>query len=137
MRIVGLDVSDARIGVAVTDELHLLVHGLGVVRRVGGRRDFEAITRLVGEPAPTRFVVGLPINMNDTEGPQALKVRAFGARLAAYFAVPVDFWDERLTTFDAEERLRAANVSARRRAELRDQVAATLILEGYLAGQRP
>ena len=137
MRIVGLDVSDARIGVAVADALALGVHGVGVVQRVGGARDFAAIDRLVGEPKPGRFVVGLPINMDDSEGPQARKVRAFGERLATHFSLPVEFWDERLTTFAAAEELRDAQVPARRRKALLDQVAARLILEGYLAQHRP
>ena len=136
MRIVGLDVSDARIGVAVADELALFVHAVGVVRRVGGRRDFDAIDRLVGEPRPGLFVVGLPINMDDTEGPQARKVRAFGARLATHSSLPVDFWDERLTTFAAADELRAAQVPQRRHKALLDQIAARLILEGYLAHHR-
>lgn len=136
MRIIGLDVSDARIGVAVVDELGLSAHPLGVVKRVGGQRDFDAIERLIGPPRPERYVIGLPLNMNDTEGPQAKKVRAFGERLAKHFGLPVDFWDERLTTFEAGERLRAANVPAKRHKELLDQVAAQLILEGYLAQQR-
>ena len=137
MRIVGLDVSDARIGVAVADELMPLVHSVGVVRRVGGQRDLDAIERLVGEPRPGRFVVGLPLNMNDSEGPQARKVRAFGDRLAAHFGLPVEFWDERLTTFAAADELRAAQVPQRRQKALLDQVAARLILEGYLAHHRP
>lgn len=132
MRIAALDVGDARIGVAVSDALGL-AHPAGVVRRVGGRRDLDAIARLVGEPPPERFVVGLPLNMDDTEGAQARKTRAFADRLAAHFGVPVALWDERLTTFEAGERLRAAGVRTRGRRGLRDQVAATIILEEYLA----
>jgi putative holliday junction resolvase len=133
VRIVGLDVSDARIGVAVADDATPLAHGIGVVKRVGGQRDLDAIDRLVGEPRPGRFVIGLPLNMDDSEGPQARKVRAFGDRLAAHFGLPVEFWDERLTTFAAADELRAASVPRRRHKGLLDQVAARLILEGYLA----
>jgi len=133
VRIAALDVGDARIGVAVTDARGSGAHAAGVVERVGGRRDFEAIARLVGEPPAGRFVVGLPLNLDDSEGPRARKTRAFGERLAAHFGVPVDFWDERLTTFEATERLRAAGVRARRQRGLRDQIAATIILEEYLA----
>src|SRR5881398_3368338 len=107
VRIAALDVGEARIGVAVSDELGITAQGLGVVRRVGGRRDLEALAALLAPYAPGRLVVGLPL----------------------------EFWDERLTTVAAERTLLEADVSRRRRRELIDKVAATLILQGYLARQ--
>jgi putative Holliday junction resolvase len=77
MRIAALDVGDARIGVAVSDELGITAQGIGVVQRVGGRRDLEALSQMLAPYAPERLVVGLPLNMNGTEGPQAARVRAF------------------------------------------------------------
>src|SRR5262247_573591 len=103
MRIAALDVGDARVGVAISDELGLTTRGLGVVRRRGGVRDLEAIARLVVPLAPARIVVGLPLNMDGSEGPQAAKVRRFAERLGTHTGLPVDLWDERLTTVEAEE----------------------------------
>jgi putative Holliday junction resolvase len=136
MRIAALDVGDVRIGVAVSDELGLTAQGVGVVRRVGGRRDLDALAHLLAPYAPERLVVGLPLNMNGSEGPQAVRVRTFAAKVAAHLGLPLEFWDERLTTVAAERALLEADLSRRRRRELVDQVAATLILEGFLA-RRP
>ncbi|SRR5213594_1327322 len=136
MRIAALDVGEARIGVAVSDELGITAQGLGVVRRVGGRRDLEALGALLAPYAPSRLVVGLPLDMRGTEGTAAARVRVFAERAAAHLALPLDYWDERLTTVAAERALLEADVSRRRRREVVDKVAATLILQGYLA-RRP
>jgi putative Holliday junction resolvase len=136
MRIAALDVGDARIGVAVSDELGITAQGVGVVQRVGGRRDLEALARILAPYAPERLVVGLPLNMNGTEGPQAARVRAFAEKAAAHLALPVEFWDERLTTVAAERILLEGDLRRKRRRELVDRVAAALILEGYLARRR-
>jgi len=133
MRIAALDVGDARIGVAVSDELGITAQGVGLVRRVGGRRDLQALADILRPYAPERLVVGLPLNMNGTEGPQATRVRAFATEVAAHLSLPLDFWDERLTTVAAERALLEADMSRRRRREVVDKVAATLILQGYLA----
>ncbi len=132
MRTAALDVGDARIGVAVSDELGMTARGIGVVRRVGGVRDLEAIARMLAPFTPARIVVGLPLNMNGSEGPQAAKVRAFAAKVENHLALPVALWDERLTSVEAEEALRAANVRPGRRRQLIDQEAAAIILESYL-----
>ena len=136
MRIAALDVGEARIGVGVSDELGITAQGLGVVRRVGGRRDLEALAALLAPYAPSRLVVGLPLDMRGTEGTAAARVRVFAERAAAHLALPLDYWDERLTTVAAERALLEADVSRRRRREVVDKVAATLILQGYLA-RRP
>jgi putative holliday junction resolvase len=132
MRTAALDVGDARIGVAVSDELGLTARGIGVVKRVGGVRDLEAIARMLAPYAPGRIVVGLPLNMNGTEGPQAAKVRTFAARVEGHLALPVALWDERLTSIEADETLRGARMSPARRRQLIDQEAAAIILESYL-----
>jgi putative Holliday junction resolvase len=133
MRIAALDVGEVRIGVAVSDELGIAAHGVGVVRRVGGRRDLEALVAMLAPYAPERLVVGLPLNMNGSEGPQAARVRTFAADVAAHTGLPVEFWDERLTTVAAGRVLLEADLSRRRRRGLVDKVAATLILQTYLA----
>src|ERR1043165_5762386 len=103
MRIAALDVGDARIGVAVSDELGITAQGIGVVRRVGGRRDLEALATMLAPYTPDRLVVGLPLNMNGSEGPQATRLRAFATKVADHFGIPLEFQDERLTTFAAEQ----------------------------------
>jgi putative Holliday junction resolvase len=132
MRIAALDVGEARIGVAVSDELGLTAQGIGVVARVGGRRDLEAVADVLAPYRPERLVVGLPLELSGAEGRQAAKVRAFAARVAEHLKLPLEFWDERLTTVAAERALLEADLSRRRRRQLVDQVAATLILQGYL-----
>jgi putative Holliday junction resolvase len=137
MRIAALDVGEARIGVAVSDELGITAQGVGVVRRVGGQRDLDALADLLSSYAPGRLVVGLPLSLDGREGPQAVKVRAFAEKAAAHLRLPLEFWDERFTTAAAERALLEADVSRRRRRGVIDQVAASLILQGYLAARRP
>src|SRR5881396_2576337 len=82
MRIAALDVGQARIGVAVSDELGITAQGIGVVKRVGGRRDLEALAAVLAPYAPGRLVVGLPLEMRGTAGTAAARVRAFAERAA-------------------------------------------------------
>jgi len=133
MRIAALDVGDARIGVAVSDELGLTARGIGVVKRVGGRRDLEALAKMLAPFAPAELVVGLPLNMDGSEGPRAVKTRVFGDKAAAHLGLPVVFVDERLTTVEAEETLRAMGTKRQKRRGLVDQVAAAGILRSYLS----
>ncbi len=135
MRIAALDVGEARIGVAVSDELGITAQPIGVVRRVGGQADLRALDELLGPYAPERLVVGLPLGMSGTEGTQAARVRAFAERAGAHLGLPVEFWDERLTTVAAERALLEADLSRRRRREVVDKVAASLILQSYLASR--
>jgi putative Holliday junction resolvase len=136
MRIAALDVGDARIGVAVSDELGLTARGIGVVKRVGGRRDLDALSAMLTAMSPARIVVGLPLNMDGSEGPRAAKTRAFGDRVGAHLGLPVEYVDERLTTVEAQQRLGAAGVRGRRQKAVVDQEAAAVILEDYLASRR-
>jgi|SRR5688572_2575221 putative Holliday junction resolvase len=135
MGVAALDVGDARIGVAVSDDLGVTVRGIGVVRRRGGTHDLDSIVRLLREYPISRFVVGLPLNMDGSEGRQAARVRAFAEGLRAHTGLSVDLWDERLTTFEAEERLRRRGVRPAKRRQLVDQVAAEVILRSYLDGR--
>jgi putative Holliday junction resolvase len=133
MRMAALDVGDARIGVAVSGALGLTTRGIGVVARRGGVYDLDAIGRLLAPFQPDRVVVGLPLNMDGSEGPQARKVRTFGARLADHLALAVEFWEERLTTVEAEDVMRETAVPRRKRRAQVDQVAAAVILRSYLS----
>jgi putative Holliday junction resolvase len=136
MRIAALDVGTVRIGVAVSDELGITAQGIGVVRRRGGRRDLEALAEILAPYAPERLVVGLPLGMNGVEGKQAMAVRTFAEAAAAHLGLPLEYQDERLTTVAAERTLLEADVRRARRREVIDKVAATLILQSYLA-RRP
>jgi putative Holliday junction resolvase len=133
MRTAALDVGDVRIGVAVSDELGITATGIGVVRRKGGQHDLEALATLLAPYRPYQLVVGLPITLRGEEGPRAAKVRAFATRAAAHLGVPVDFIDESFTTVEAERVLLEADVSRRKRRRVVDKVAATIILQAYLA----
>jgi putative Holliday junction resolvase len=133
MRMAALDVGDARIGVAISDELGLTTRGIGVVERRGGVHDLEAVARLIGPYAPERVIVGLPLNMDGSEGPQAAKVRRFADRVRDHMGIQIELWDERLTTVEATETLRATGAKRRRDRGLVDQVAAAGILRSYLA----
>jgi putative holliday junction resolvase len=132
MRALGLDVGARTVGVAMSDPLGLTAQALTTLRRTGLRADLAELRRLAEAHGVTRAVVGLPLNMDGSEGPSAARSRAFGEALAAALDVPVDFWDERLTTVAAERALREGEVSARKRRQLVDQVAAALILQGWL-----
>jgi putative Holliday junction resolvase len=135
MRIAALDVGEARIGVAVSDELGITAQPVGVVHRVGGRRDLDALAEMLAPYAPERLVVGLPLGLRGDEGPQAIRVRAFATKVGERLGLPVEFWDERLTTVAAERVLIEADVGRRRRRDVVDKMAASLILQGYLASR--
>jgi putative Holliday junction resolvase len=132
MRALGLDVGTRTVGVAMSDPLGVTAQGLTTLRRRGIRADLSALGELARTHGVTHAVVGLPLNMDGSEGASAARSRAFGEALARSLGVPVDYWDERLTTVAAERALREGDVSGRRRRELVDQVAAALILQGWL-----
>lgn len=135
MRVMGLDVGTKTIGVAVSDELGLTAQGVTTVRRVGPRKDVEALKQIVAERDVERIVVGLPLNLDGSEGHRAQACRRFGETVATETGLPTVFWDERLTTVAAERALLEADVSRAKRKQVIDQVAATLILQGWLDAQ--
>jgi putative Holliday junction resolvase len=137
MRAFGLDVGTKTVGVALSDPLGMIAHALTTLRRTGLRADLAALRQLAEEHGVTRAVIGLPLNMNGSEGPSAARSRAFGTALEKALDLPVDYWDERLSTVAAQRTLREADVSRERRREVVDQVAAALILQGWLDAQRP
>ncbi len=137
MSIVALDVGDRTIGVAASDELGLTAQGLGTIWRKGDRHDFPALLALVGEREVDRWIVGWPLNMDGSEGPRAEKTRRFARRLQDHVSAPVLLWDERLSTFEAENVLREGGVRARERKAVVDMLAAQVILQSYLAAGAP
>jgi len=137
LRIMGLDVGEKTIGVAVSDPLGWTAQGVTTIRRRGSlEEDLKAILRLVQEYRVERVVVGLPRNMNGSLGPQAKKVLDFMQALEERLKLPVVPWDERLTTSAAERVLIAADLSRRRRKGVVDRLAAVLILQSYLDCQQ-
>lgn len=137
MRTFGLDVGTRTVGVALSDALGITAQALTTLRRSGLRSDLQALKRLAETHEVTSAVVGLPLNMDGSEGPSAARSRAFGEALAQNLDVPVHYWDERLSTVAAHRALRESNLSGQRRREVVDQVAAALILQGWLDAQRP
>jgi putative Holliday junction resolvase len=136
MRAMGLDVGDRRIGIAVSDETGTIAQGRGVYLRRGGEEDLEHIADLCRRERVETIVVGLPLNMDGTEGDQALKARDFGAELARETGLKVEFLDERLTTVEADRVLREAGLREKKRRKVRDELAAVLILQAWLDRRR-
>ena len=132
VRLLALDVGDVRIGVALSDETGTLASGLATLRAVGPRKDAQAVAALVREHGVDEVVVGLPLRLDGSLGPQGEKVMGFVERLRRVLRVPVVTRDERLTSVAADERLAEAGVKRRDRKARLDQAAATLILQEHL-----
>jgi putative Holliday junction resolvase len=132
MRVLGLDVGDRRIGVALSDETGVLASPVATLERVGPRKDLKAIAALVRQHDVGAIVMGLPRHLDGRIGLQAVKVQQFAAALGPVVRVPIHFQDEGLTTVEAEQILIERDVSRQRRKGLVDQVAAVLILQDYL-----
>lgn len=130
--LLGLDVGDVRIGVAVSDVLGSGAHPLCTLTRTNRQRDITAIGDLVSIHQVERIVVGLPISLDGTLGAQAKKVQKFGDRLAQALQIPVEFCDERFTTSEAEEILDQLDKDVKERKKIIDQVSAVIILNEYL-----
>jgi putative Holliday junction resolvase len=132
MRTMGLDYGDKTIGVALSDELGWTAQGLTVIRRTTPDEDFARIRELVEEHQVGELVVGFPRNMDGSVGPRGEMCREFARSLQEKLKLPVQLWDERLTTAAAERTLLEADVSRRKRKQVIDKLAAVLILQGYL-----
>jgi len=130
-RALGLDLGDARIGVAISDDERRLAMPLGTVR-TGAPADLRAIAGLVREHEVSVVVVGLPLSMSGAAGTQAAHAERFAQALRAALDVPVEMQDERLSTVEAERSLREAGVTGRSRRTVVDRSAATVILQAWL-----
>jgi len=135
MRMMGLDVGSKTVGVAVSDELGFSAHPVTTVRRTNLRADLHALQRIITEQEVAKVIVGLPLNMNGSEGHRAIESRKLGDALGEHATIPILYWDERLTSVAAEKSLIEADVSRKKRKEVIDQVAACLILQGWLDSQ--
>ena len=130
--LLGLDVGDVRIGIAVSDVLGSGAHPLCTLTRTNRQRDITVIGDLVSIHEVERIIIGLPISLDGTVGTQAEKVQKFGNRLSKGLKVPVEFLDERFTTSEAEEILDRVNMDPKERKKVIDQISAVIILDEYL-----
>jgi putative Holliday junction resolvase len=132
MKVLGLDIGEKRIGIAVSDALRCTAQGLTVLHRSDVDADIREIQDLIAASQVSEVVVGLPKNMDGSVGEGAHKVLAFVNKLEETVSVPVILWDERWTTAEATRMLLQADVSRKQRRKVVDKVAAVLILQGYL-----
>ena len=133
MRLMGLDVGSATIGVSVSDPFGWTAQGVETIRHKSREEDFRRLFELVSQYGVETFVIGMPLNMNGTKGMRAERTEEFAADLAEAFPnISQVFWDERLTTVMAQKELIAADVSRKKRKQVIDKMAAVAILQGYL-----
>lgn len=130
--LMGLDLGEKTIGVALSDRLWSVATPRETVRRRKFGVDAAALLKIIGENDVGGIVLGLPRNMDGSEGPRCQSTRAFARNLARLTNLPITFWDERLSTVAAERALLEADTSRKRRAEVIDHVAASYILQGAL-----
>jgi putative Holliday junction resolvase len=132
-RVVGFDVGDRRIGVAVSDPLGYTAQPLFTLHRTNRRGDMKAVARVLRKHAVAEAVVGNPLHMSGDQSPQAAKAQAFAEELRAEFGILVHLWDERLTTAEAHRHLDASGrAGGQERKQIIDQVAAAMILQSFL-----
>lgn len=131
-RVLGLDVGDKTVGLSVCDPGWLIATPLKLITRRTNQQDFEQINTCVKEYQAAALVVGLPLNMNGTEGYQAKKVRNFIDKLVSHVDIAYYFWDERLSTVAVTRTMLEADLSRKRQAQAVDKMAATFILQGVL-----
>ena len=128
----GLDIGTKNIGVALSDETGMIAQGKEVIRRSSDMDAINRISDIAGEFDVKKIVVGLPIHMNATVGERAQDSMKFAEKLKANTGLPVELWDERLSTKEAEDILIEASVSRKKRKQVIDKLAAQVILQGYL-----
>lgn len=128
----GVDYGDARIGVATCDELEILATARDTIKSESMRKNIDAIAAIAKAENAERIVVGLPLNMDGSEGARASKTRSFGKVLEKVSGIEVVYFDERLTSVEADERMDEANVRKSKRKGLVDRIAAAIILQSYL-----
>lgn len=132
MRILGLDIGDKTIGIAISDPLGYTAQGITTIKRNSIKSDIEEIKKICDEYNVETIVSGLPKNMNGTLGPQSEKVIKLCDKINQAINIPIKMWDERLTTIAATRAMLEADLSRSKRKKIVDKVAATYILQGYL-----
>lgn len=131
-RVLGLDVGQRRIGIAISDPLQIAARGLETLERRNRRYDFAELAKLMDEHEIREIVVGNPLRMSGEAGQQAEKMAGFAEQLRQMFSLPVHLWDERLTTAEAHRLLDETNIRDSRRKQVIDKMAAVLILQSFL-----
>jgi putative Holliday junction resolvase len=132
----ALDLGEKRVGVAVSDETGLIARSHTVFKRASRLADFEKIGRIIDQENINLLIIGLPVPLSGVEGDKAAWVRDYGADLAQRLNIDIIFWDESLSTVDAEDSLRQRGIHGRKRRQQVDAVAAAFILQSYLDAQR-
>ena len=130
--LMGLDLGTKTIGVAVSDGMQSVATPLETIKRKKFTQDAERLLQIIADRNIGAIVLGLPLNMDGSEGPRAQSTRAFARNLEKISALPITFWDERLSTVAAERALLEGDTSRKRRSEVIDHVAASYILQGVL-----
>ncbi len=136
MRVLGLDVGEKTIGVAVSDGLGITAQGVMVIRRQSKEKDFAALLKIIDEYDVNSIIIGLPKNMNGSLGPQAQKALAFAETVKSRFGLPVEMIDERLSTALVQKALIEGGASRAKRKTVIDMLAAQVILQGWLDNRR-
>lgn len=131
-RVLALDVGKRRIGLAISDELGITAQGLPTLERTTNREDLAHLAQLAQDRGISLFLIGDPLHMSGDQSRQAQYIRDFAARLSEKTGVPTKFWDERLTTVQAQRVLRESGISIEKRARAIDKLAAVILLESYL-----
>jgi putative Holliday junction resolvase len=131
-RLMGFDIGEKTLGLALSDTSLTIATPLETLRRGKFTADVAILTRIVAEHRVGGFVLGLPVNMDGSEGPRCQSVRAFATNLVGKIDLPLAFWDERLSTAAVTRTMLDADLSRARRAELVDKLAAAYILQGFL-----
>ncbi|MFH0811528.1 MAG: Holliday junction resolvase RuvX [Pseudomonadota bacterium] len=132
MRILGLDLGSKRIGLALSDELGIIAQGLSTLSRISPETDFQQLLEIATQHKVEKIVVGFPKNMDGTIGKAAQDVLEFIQNMEKLTSIPIEVWDERLSTIAVNRTLIEANTSRRRRKKVVDKLAAVYILQGYL-----
>lgn len=131
-RLLGLDVGDKTIGVSLSDLLWSLASPHLLIKRKNNISDLKEIEKICYDYNVTAIIIGYPLNMNGTEGPQSLKVRELSEKLLTLVTIPIYLWDERLSTVAVTKTLLEADMSRKKRSQVVDKMAATFILQGVL-----
>jgi len=135
-RLLGIDLGEKRIGLALCDESETLASPLAVYERITPKIDLDFFQSLVVRESITEIVLGLPTNMDGSLGPKAQETLEFKSQLEAFLKITVQLFDERLTTVEAERVLIDAGMSREKRRGIKDKLSAVLILQGYLDSKR-
>lgn len=135
-RLMGLDVGEKTIGMAISDALFSIATPVDTIRRGKFTKDIEALKKIVAERKVGGFVIGYPINMNGSEGPRCQSIRQFARNIHERLALPVFLWDERMSSLAVERMMDEGGLSRNRKAALVDKLAASYILQGALDCRR-